>query len=268
MAYLFMWMVTKVPSSAFPFLAPKLRLTITGRGIGLENKLKAYHAMQTDDKIDTYLANEMLGFPAEMRTYETPLAILEDMRISKIDLLSNNPDKFQAFKDKICNVTPLLCEPNEHNAKYLTAKRRRETSLSALNGTSPQQLHSPAEVVDKKREKGSKEDLLASLKKEVALDLPPLSVIQRLRLGIVRTRWNAALVDSLFEGCKDALLDAKLQSSNIFESTVPGAFELPFAAQVLLLFLFIYAHKYSPQQHIHRDWHNPGLSMLSFALVC
>ena len=200
----------------------------------MENKLKAYHTMQANDKIDTYLANEMLGFPAEMRTYETPLAILEDLHVSKIDLLSNNPDKFEAFMDKISVVTPLEGKPNKHNAKYLTAKRHRENLRR-----SPQQeqlRRSPgdgsSDLSNQKPEEGSKEDLLSRLQKEVPLDLPPISVIERLRIGVVRTRWNATLVDSLFEGCKTALLDAKVQSANILEHIVPGAYELPFAAKV------------------------------------
>ena len=227
---------------------PLFSFCMIGRGIGLENKLKAYRTMQTDDKIDTYLANEMLGFPAEMRTYETPLAILNDLRIAKINLLSNNPDKFQAFQEKIAFVTPLLCKPNKHNANYLTAKRHRETARATPSSIRLQQQHSLNNNNNNNKpfEKGSKEDLLDGLKKEVALDLPPIPVIEKLRLGIVRTRWNATLVDSLFEGCKESLLASKVQSTNILESVVPGAFELPFAAQVCIFFFFDFLFGYQP----------------------
>jgi len=210
-----------------------------GRGIGLENKLKAYHAMQANDSIDTYLANEMLGFPAEMRNYDTPLAILEELNISKIELLSNNPEKFQAFEEKIAAFSPLLCKPNKHNEKYLGAKRNRETALKAaitlpLQQQHQQQQQKEEEGNSKEKQRIEKYDIIDKLKKEVPLALPAVSEIEKLRLGIVRTRWNAEFVDSFFEGTKEALLAAKVKSEHIFESVVPGAWELPFAAQRMI----------------------------------
>lgn len=222
--------------------------------------------MQSDGEIDTYTANEMLGFPAEMRTYETPSAILDDLGIKKVELLSNNPEKFQAFVGKVALVTPLLCEPNEHNAEYLAAKRNREKSLryaiemegqtgghgegdkegdydegkkdrSEDNETQGEEGEARESVGGREKREEMREigetDSLSRLKKEVPLVMPAASEIEKMRLGIVRTRWNATLVDSLFEGCKESLLASGVRPENILESVVPGAWELAFAAKVL-----------------------------------
>jgi len=81
--------------------------------------------MQTDSLLDTYSANESIGFAADTRTYEAPLAILDHLGVRRIDLLSNNPDKWQAFVGKLAKVTPMTCSANRHNARYLAAKRER-----------------------------------------------------------------------------------------------------------------------------------------------
>jgi 6,7-dimethyl-8-ribityllumazine synthase len=56
-----------------------------------------------------------------------------------------------------------------------------------------------------------------------------------MRIGIVKTRWNDEHVDNLVTGIKEALTECKVQDDNIFETSVPGAFELPMAAQFLAL---------------------------------
>ena len=57
-----------------------------------------------------------------------------------------------------------------------------------------------------------------------------------MRIGIIRTRWNAEHVDSLTKACKTALTDdCKVDEDNIFETSVPGSFELPMAARFLAL---------------------------------
>jgi 6,7-dimethyl-8-ribityllumazine synthase len=56
-----------------------------------------------------------------------------------------------------------------------------------------------------------------------------------MRIGIIKTRWNDKHVDNLVSGIKTALTECKVQEDNIFETSVPGAFELPIAAQFLAL---------------------------------
>lgn len=97
-----------------------------GRGIGLVNKLKAY-ALQ-DHGADTVEANEMLGFPSDMRDYSLGAQILVDLGLKKIRLMTNNPGKYVALRGYDLEITervPLVCEPNEANRRYLKTKRDR-----------------------------------------------------------------------------------------------------------------------------------------------
>ena len=97
-----------------------------GRGIGLVNKLLAYH-LQEQGK-DTVEANEALGFKADLRDYGTGAQILKDLGLKKIRLLTNNPKKVIGLKGydlEIVERIPLEIPPNEINEKYLNTKRDR-----------------------------------------------------------------------------------------------------------------------------------------------
>ena len=97
-----------------------------GRGIGLFNKIKTY-ALQ-DEGLDTVEANEKLGFPADMRDYHLAAAILEDLEITKISLITNNPDKEKQLAEygiKVVKSIPLEIEPNQYNKKYLQTKKQK-----------------------------------------------------------------------------------------------------------------------------------------------
>lgn len=187
-----------------------------GRGIGLHNKIKAYH-LQQNKSLDTYQANQELGFAVDSRKYDTPRAILKHLGISKIALLTNNPLKIQALQDMTEAVVPVICEPNEHNSAYLSAKRMFEKEHSKQVSIPPSTAHP------------------AVPQKEIPIELPTLENISKLRVGIIRTSWNDTLVSSLSSQCKQALISSGVLPENIVADVwdVPGAFELPFSAQRL-----------------------------------
>jgi GTP cyclohydrolase II len=97
-----------------------------GRGIGLMAKLQAYELQ--DVGLDTVEANHALGFKADLRDFSLPAAIVRDLGIKKVRLLSNNPRKSRALTEHgVAVVAQLACEavPNPHSFAYLQAERRR-----------------------------------------------------------------------------------------------------------------------------------------------
>jgi 3,4-dihydroxy 2-butanone 4-phosphate synthase/GTP cyclohydrolase II len=97
-----------------------------GRGIGLGNKIRAY-ALQAQGK-DTVEANEALGFPADMRRYEAAAAILADLGVLSVALMTNNPAKLagiEAAGVKVTEQIPHWVDVQEHNRDYLEVKRAK-----------------------------------------------------------------------------------------------------------------------------------------------
>ncbi len=97
-----------------------------GRGIGLENKIKAYHLQEKG--LDTVEANEALGFPADLRDYGIGAQILYDLGVRKIKLLTNNPKKIiglEGYGLKVVERVPVVIEPGVHNKRYLSAKAQK-----------------------------------------------------------------------------------------------------------------------------------------------
>ncbi|WP_296699701.1 bifunctional 3,4-dihydroxy-2-butanone-4-phosphate synthase/GTP cyclohydrolase II [Algoriphagus sp.] len=95
-----------------------------GRGIGLLNKLKAYKLQ--DQGMDTIQANLALGLPMDSRDYGVGAQILRDLGVSKIKLISNNPQKrvgLIGYGLEIVEQVPIEIKPNPHNERYLQTKR-------------------------------------------------------------------------------------------------------------------------------------------------
>ena len=101
-----------------------LYLRQEGRGIGLLNKIKAYHLQ--DEGADTVEANEQLGFHADQRDYAMCGPMLEYLHITQVRLLTNNPKKVAALENlgiKIVERIPIRTGQNSHNERYLQTKK-------------------------------------------------------------------------------------------------------------------------------------------------
>jgi GTP cyclohydrolase II len=97
-----------------------------GRGIGLGNKIRAY-ALQNAGA-DTVEANERLGFAADLRSYGLAAAMLADLGVSSVALMTNNPDKvagLEAAGVRVARRVPHWVEHDEHAREYLEVKRAK-----------------------------------------------------------------------------------------------------------------------------------------------
>jgi GTP cyclohydrolase II len=96
-----------------------------GRGIGLGNKIRAY-ALQ-EQGADTVEANRLLGFDDDARSYDVAAAMLRDLGVVRVALLTNNPRKVDglAAHGLVVERKPHSVAPNEHNADYLAVKAKK-----------------------------------------------------------------------------------------------------------------------------------------------
>ena len=108
-----------------------LYLDQEGRGIGLPNKLRAYQLQ--DAGLDTVDADQHLGFLADERSYDVAAALLHELGIARIRLLTNNPQKISALRDhgiEVVGRVSLVATTNTHNERYLRAKLERAGHLA------------------------------------------------------------------------------------------------------------------------------------------
>jgi GTP cyclohydrolase II len=97
-----------------------------GRGIGLREKIKAYHLQ--DEGVDTLDANIILGHPADARDYRIAAEILKAINITEVSLLTNNPDKVEQMNNlgiEVFAQLPLVVGVGADNLEYLSTKAQR-----------------------------------------------------------------------------------------------------------------------------------------------
>lgn len=103
-----------------------LYLRQEGRGIGFENKIKAYQLQ--DEGYDTFEANRALGFKDDERDYAFAAHMLKSLHVKSIRLMSNNPRKIEDLKYhgvKVNGRIPLIIKANKYNSFYLETKKNK-----------------------------------------------------------------------------------------------------------------------------------------------
>jgi 3,4-dihydroxy 2-butanone 4-phosphate synthase/GTP cyclohydrolase II len=109
-----------------------------GRGIGLLDKLRAYNLQ--DEGYDTVEANLLLGHQADEREYDIAAAILDDLGVCAIRLLTNNPEKVESLRSLGVDVierAPIQAPVHPENAFYLATKAHRMKHLLDLHPIEP-----------------------------------------------------------------------------------------------------------------------------------
>ncbi len=105
-----------------------------GRGIGLNNKIRAYQLQERG--MDTVEANELLGFPPDLRDYGIGVQVLLDLGIKSMRLMTNNPKKIiglQGYGLSVTEQVPITVKPNRHNEGYLKVKREKMGHLIPID---------------------------------------------------------------------------------------------------------------------------------------
>lgn len=115
-----------------------LYLAQEGRGIGLANKLRAY--MLQDSGLDTVDANHHLGFENDERDFWAAAAMLRQLGIARVRLLTNNPSKIaqlQQYGIEVAGRVPHIFEANAHNRGYLLTKALKSGHMLAVDELQP-----------------------------------------------------------------------------------------------------------------------------------
>lgn len=177
-----------------------------GRGIGLVDKIKAYHLMENDKGLDTYSANHCLGYCDDIRSYLGSVEILKYFNVTNINLLTGNPDKAQCLKEHGFNVqiiSDVVSLPkNQHNDRYIDAKFQKGFNYKSF----------PEFDFNIENDK-----------------------LQDLKITIITASWNSQYTFLLRDTCIEVLYEQGLLESNIVNVQVPGAFEIPAACSKYLL---------------------------------
>jgi len=160
-----------------------------GRGIGFLNKVKAYN-LQQNNNLDTFEANEHLGLNKDARTYVGVKEILNYLNVSKINLLTENPDKIMSVGNMVNKIIPITMI-KEFNANYLKTKLiefKKETPIIDISN------------IDK----------------------------TNLKVAFVYSSWYSSYIQLIRNKLRETLESVNV--FNIREVECPGSNELPFSA--------------------------------------
>jgi GTP cyclohydrolase II len=115
-----------------------LYLDQEGRGNGITNKIRAYKLQSQG--YDTYDADEVLGFEADQRRFDFAAVMLKELGVSKVRLMTNNPEKIGALAKAglaVISDHRVLGRPTAENVSYLASKRDRAGHYIDLEGMLP-----------------------------------------------------------------------------------------------------------------------------------
>jgi len=116
--------IGKAPRGVLLYLAQE------GRGIGIANKIAAYHLQ--DHGLDTVDANRVLGFPADLRSYKCAACMLRVLGVKSVRLMTNNPAKIEQLESyglRVADRIPLQILATAANIRYLRTKKSRLAHL-------------------------------------------------------------------------------------------------------------------------------------------
>ena len=196
-----------------------------GRGIGLINKLKAYHLQ--DGGMDTVEANLALGFKADLREYGTGAEILADLGVKRMILMTNNPLKIKGldgFGLEVVGREPIEMTCNEKNEFYMYTKYKKMGHIL--------HVRNEADIVSvrQKIEKEKKNEILTIKDKNMNL-LEGKLLAEGQKVGIVAARFNEFITSKLLGGAVDAFVRHGGDEAGLDVAWVPGAFEVPLIAK-------------------------------------
>lgn len=173
-----------------------------GRGIGLVHKVKAYELQR--EGMNTFEANKALGLDIDARTFEDMKDILNTIGVTKVELLTDNPNKIKALGDMIVANKAVVTDKNVYNEEYLDVKSKYFRSLD---------VNSNLKLV-----KGD----TPNINFDGSIDF------KSLKIAFVYSMWHSHYINQIRDRLKKCLI--KLGVEFVSEFEVPGSNEIPFKA--------------------------------------